>query len=382
MSVSCPLVSVIMPSFNHEAYIGSAIASVLCQTMDDLELLIVDDGSCDRSPTVIANINDKRINFENLEQNRGACEAMNIALRKARGRFIAVCNSDDEWHPDKLERQLKIIEGQERIKAVFSDVVWIDEVGAPLDGLRAPPFESVFRQANRSRWTWMRYLLEQGNGLCHPSVLIRREIFGAVGEYDNRLRQLPDLDMWLRVLAQGDIFVSAAKLLRFRLHQSNTSAASPEVSRRSINEHRLIVRKALAGISVNDFIRAFGSKAVCLDGVADFQTEKAVYLLGYSGKYAAIFREYGLDLLYEVMGDRSTAERLRAKYGINSFIFQREMSVHSPWIGQALPAQAPTDETIAEKLERFRSKDMAKSIITRYKKKIWRRMRRAFSVEK
>src|ERR1700693_4655545 len=105
MSVSSPLVSVIMPSVNHEAFIGSAIASVLCQTMGDLELLIVDDGSRDRSPTVIANMRDKRINFENLEQNRGACEAMNIALRKARGRFIAVCNSDDEWHPDKLELQ-------------------------------------------------------------------------------------------------------------------------------------------------------------------------------------------------------------------------------------------------------------------------------------
>jgi glycosyltransferase involved in cell wall biosynthesis len=84
-SALVPLVSVIMPSFNHDRFLASAIASVLCQTMSDLELLIVDDGSVDGSANIIAGVKDKRVHFDILARNGGACEAMNIALRKAKG---------------------------------------------------------------------------------------------------------------------------------------------------------------------------------------------------------------------------------------------------------------------------------------------------------
>src|SRR5712664_4673265 len=110
IGIPFPRVSVIMPSFNHERFIASAVAGVLGQTMSDLELVIVDDGSVDQSARIISAINDKRVRYKLLERNHGACEAMNIALRMARGRFIAVCNSDDEWQPGKLEHQLAILE--------------------------------------------------------------------------------------------------------------------------------------------------------------------------------------------------------------------------------------------------------------------------------
>jgi glycosyltransferase involved in cell wall biosynthesis len=378
--VSTPLVSVIMPSFNHERFVASAIASVLCQTMSNFELLIVDDGSRDRSSSIISNVGDKRVHYDILPRNGGACEAMNIALRRAKGRFVAVCNSDDEWHPDKLQVQLAIMENQGRVAAVFSDVVWVDEVGAPLNGPRAPPFCSVFRQPNCSRWMWMRRLLEEGNKLCHPSILIKREVYSRVGEYDNRLRQLPDLDMWVRVVSQGDIFVTPARLLRFRLHDRNTSAAKPDVSRRSINEHRFIVRRSLSSMSADYFARTFGLKALSVDDDIDFEIEKVLYLLGYAGVHYGIFREYGLDLLHDIFGSEAGIERLRTKYGLDVFAFQREMAVHSPWI-----AEPPTvgridaaEESAAQKLERFRSKDMGKVIIARYRRKIWRKLRRLF----
>jgi glycosyltransferase involved in cell wall biosynthesis len=378
---SCPLVSVIMPSFNHDRFIASAIASVLSQTMRHLELIIVDDGSADRSPDIVAGISDRRVQYELLGKNRGACEAMNIALRKAKGHFVAVCNSDDEWHPDKLDRQLRSMEAQGRSAAVFSDVVWVDEAGAPLDGSRAPPFESVFRQANRSRWTWMRTLLESGNKLCHPSILIRREILDKVGEYDNRLRQLPDLDMWIRVLGHCDIFVASAKLLRFRLHHTNTSAAKPDVSRRSINEHRLILRKFLSEISASTFAKVFGFKAISIDDEIDLKIEKALYLLDYQGIYFGMFRELGLDLLYDLTSSAVALKRLREKYGFDIFAFQREMAVHSPWVEEKQPAVqhiAAQDETVAQRLERFRSKDLAKSIIARNRVKMLRKLRKMF----
>jgi glycosyltransferase involved in cell wall biosynthesis len=345
-----PRVSVIMASFNHGRFVASAIASVLGQTMADLELLIVDDGSVDRSPAVVSEIKDARVRYEFLERNHGACDAMNIALTMARGRFIAVCNSDDEWQRDKLEQQLAILETDTRAVAVFSDVEWIDEHGAPLVGERIPPgYAGIFKQHNRSRWSWIRDLLEGGNRLCHPSVLIRRDVYRTAGEYDNRLRQLPDLDMWIRVAAHHDIFVLPARLVRFRIHQSNTSTPRPDVMNRSINEHQIILRKTLSDISVDNFVRAFGIIATSVDDEIDFRIEKALYLLAYEGVYRIMFRQLGLELVYDIMGNTNSLERLSKKYGFNVFDFQREMAVHSSWL------QYPTAEAACAEVNKARA---------------------------
>jgi len=325
-----PRVSVIIPSFNYQRFIEAAIASVLSQTMSDLELLIVDDGSTDRSPTIISQVSDARVRYKSLERNQGASQAVNIALRMATGRFIAICNADDEWQPHKLEHQLAILEAG-RAVAVFSDVVWVDDHGVPLDGMRAPSFGGVFAQRNRSRWTWIRDLMERGNMLCHPSVLANRDAYNTVGEYDNRLPQLADLDMWIRMLLHYDIFVSSAKLVRFRLHQSNASAPRPDTSCRAINEHRLILRKTMSEISADDFFRAFGCIATSVDDELDIRIEKALYLLTHGGIYRSMFRQLGLELLYDIMGASAGLDRLSKKYGFDTLAFQREMAVHSPW---------------------------------------------------
>jgi glycosyltransferase involved in cell wall biosynthesis len=372
-----PTVSVIMPSFNHGRFIASAIASVLTQTISDLELVVVDDGSSDRSADIISGIVDPRVRHVLLERNGGACEAMNIGLRMATGRFIAVCNSDDEWHPDKLELQLKLLQDQTSAVAIFSDVVWIDDYGAPLDGRRAPSFEAVFSQENRSRRIWIRDLLETGNRLCHPSLLIRRDVYDAVGRYDNRLRQLPDLDLWIRTLNQFDIFVTPARLVRFRVHKSNTSAVTPEVSRRSLNEHRLILRKTIVGMSGDDFVRAFGFKADSIDDALDLRIEKALYLLAYEGIYRGMFHELGLDLLFETMNESVGIERLSTKYGFGILDLQREMAVHSPWIADTA---SESKESVQQQLSGFRSIDLAESIISRYRKKIRRKIVNIFGI--
>src|SRR5690606_30502052 len=130
----------------------------------------------------------------------GACQAMNVGLSMCDGNLIAVCNSDDIWIPSKLEQQLEFLIKDENIGAVFSDVEWIDDKDHPLTGADMAAFHAVFNQHNRSRFTWIRDLIEKGNCLCHPSVLIRREAYEKVGLYNNFYRQLPDLDMWLRVL--------------------------------------------------------------------------------------------------------------------------------------------------------------------------------------
>ena len=128
-----PLVSVVIASYNHEPYAAIAVSSVLEQGVADMEVLVVDDGSSDRTPDVIASLGDSRVRVIRLEENRRV-HPRNLALGLARGRYVAFQNSDDEWETGKLSAQLEVLENDSRIVACFSGVDIIDEAGEQLSG--------------------------------------------------------------------------------------------------------------------------------------------------------------------------------------------------------------------------------------------------------
>lgn len=107
-----PKVSIIMPVYNRGRYLRQAIESVLSQTFQDFELILVDDGSTDNSRAIIKEYpeKDKRIRYAFHEKNRGVSAARNTALSMAQGEWIAIIDSDDAWHPERLEKLLEIIE--------------------------------------------------------------------------------------------------------------------------------------------------------------------------------------------------------------------------------------------------------------------------------
>lgn len=296
-----PVVSVVMPSFNHAQFILKAINSVLSQTVLDIELVIVDDGSSDDTVNIIRSVRDERIKFIPLESNVGACAAMNIAISHCEADLIAVCNSDDLWEHNKVELQLNLLEARPNIGAVFSDVLWIDDRDAVLDGASKPVFEHVFKQANRSRYAWIRKLIEDGNCLCHPSVLIRKSVYIELGTYDNYYRQLPDLEMWIRVVQNYDIHVMNEKLVRFRIHDKNTSKIDLNTIRRTWQEHRMILREFFEKVTKDNFLRAFGAqspRAFSSSRPRDFVDEKVDYLLGHAGHFSSIFRDQALEIIH------------------------------------------------------------------------------------
>ena len=103
----CGLVSIIMPSYNTAQYIADSIASVRAQTYQDWELIIVDDCSTDHTDEIVASfLEDARIRYLKNESNSGAAVSRNRALREAKGKWIAFLDSDDLWHPEKLEKQI------------------------------------------------------------------------------------------------------------------------------------------------------------------------------------------------------------------------------------------------------------------------------------
>lgn len=103
------MISVIIPTYNRAPLLKRAVESILAQTLQDIEVLVVDDGSIDETAQVMASVTDSRVRYLPQEENKGACAARNLGVREARGEYVAFQDSDDTWHADKLERQLNYL---------------------------------------------------------------------------------------------------------------------------------------------------------------------------------------------------------------------------------------------------------------------------------
>jgi hypothetical protein len=239
-----PQVSVCMASYNHAPFIRVAVESVLHQTFSNWELVITDDGSSDGTIDALDGIQDERIRIERFTENRSACVALNHCIRRAQGQYIAVLNSDDAWLPEKLECQLDAASHKPESAAIFTHADIIDERGHPLGSVH--PHKVLFEQSNRTRFDWLKRLLLVGNCLCHPSVLVRAEIYESLGLYDERMAQIPDLDMWVRILLTHDIWVVQEPLTLFRVldRERNASGNRLDVRMRCATENMFLLWKA------------------------------------------------------------------------------------------------------------------------------------------
>jgi glycosyltransferase involved in cell wall biosynthesis len=225
-----PLVSVAMTSFNHAPFVAEAIESVLGQTLSDLELIVVDDGSSDGSAEVVAGILDPRLKFIRLDRNRER-HARNTAIGLCRGRYVAFQNSDDRWKPQKLEHQVAQLERDRSLSACFTSAEIINAEGEPDASTR---MEGAFKNLGRSRTIWLRTFFDQTNCVCFPSAVVRSEDLKRSGPMRGSLVQLADYDLWVRLAAIGDFLVLEEALTDFRvLGDRNLSAPSPQQKRRS-----------------------------------------------------------------------------------------------------------------------------------------------------
>jgi glycosyltransferase involved in cell wall biosynthesis len=240
---TAPTVSVILTSFNHAKFLREAIESVLHQTYANFELIIWDDCSTDESNSIVKSYTDQRIKYFRNDTNKGPTFGVNEAIFKhCAGKYIAIHHSDDVWLPHKLAEQVNYLETNAEVGAVFGFADAISETGEKLpEGSHV--YSTIFQQANRSRQAWLRHFLLSGNALCHPSVLIRKECYAAVGGYRHDLFQLPDFEMWIRLCSKFEIYVIQEPLIHFRLldGERNTSGIRPEtVSRTAYEMHRVL----------------------------------------------------------------------------------------------------------------------------------------------
>jgi glycosyltransferase involved in cell wall biosynthesis len=240
-----PKVSVILPTYNRAATIQSAVASVLAQDYLDIELLIVDDGSKDNTLDVLAQIPDQRIRILRHETNRGAAAARNTAIRAASGKYIALVDSDDQWLPGKLTRQVAVMDAHPEVGASFT--AYILEV-SKWDSKPEPA--RIYVPVSTTNW---HKHLAMGCDLFPTTMLARRECFEKVGVFDETMIRHEDWDWMLRVTRFFPFMVLPEVLAH--VHQDNRPLAwKVEAADLAIIEHH-----------ASDFYsygRFYGSQAV------------------------------------------------------------------------------------------------------------------------
>jgi glycosyltransferase involved in cell wall biosynthesis len=216
-----PLISVVIPTFNHAQYVRETVESVKAQTFGDYEIIVVNDGSPDNTAQVLSSYvasGDIRY-FE--QPNLGQATARNLGIRHARGEFIALLDDDDLWPADRLEWQVDVLRREARVAVIGGAVQLIDEQGlhvgaAPIEDGEVR-FESLFR----------------GSPFWSPGqTLIRADALRQVGGLDSRVWGGDDMDLWFRLARRAVIRTIPRLALRYRVHSQN---ASRNVARMYLN---------------------------------------------------------------------------------------------------------------------------------------------------
>lgn len=221
-----------MPLYNAERYVRAAIDSIICQTMGDFELLVINDGSTDGSRDVVSRLDDPRIRIVDL-QHVGLTTALNEGLSRSRGKYIARMDSDDAMHPMRLEKQVAFLENNQDIGVIGCGLQVIDEKGMLVNKARWPATDLAIR--------WLSLL---ATPFPHPAVMMCREIVSSFGlEYDQKYSEgAQDYDFFVRLLEYTHGANLPELLLSYRVHRNSVSGTRKPVQVRNHDEisHRVI----------------------------------------------------------------------------------------------------------------------------------------------
>ena len=244
-TASSPLISVLMPAYNHESYVRFAVDSVLSQTYSNLELIAIDDASRDKTWAVLSEYDDPRIRLVKHDVNQGAHSTLNEAMKMARGQYLAILDSDDIYQPERLERLLAEAErltGNDTL--IFSDVTFIDSAGETVgEHPRAVGYQTL--RARCAELPAANWFLTGNSAIGTSNFFFSRALAEKVGAF-TPLRYTHDWDWALRAsLYQAPIWLREP-LLSYRVHDANT--LSEDDAWRHIHENSYIQAKALLAL--------------------------------------------------------------------------------------------------------------------------------------
>jgi len=223
-----PTVSVIVPTYNRADAVQRTVDSVLDQTFEDFEIIVVDDASTDDTPEVVAAYDDPRVTFRRHETNRGGSAARNTGIEAAEGTYIAFLDSDDEWLPRKLERQVRTLEdrGDEWVAAYCGVQMVTDTDHGPVERLLTHVFSRrrVTEGAEGGEELVPDVLTDDLHTSAGSTLIVRADVVRDIDGFDESFDRFQDSEFLIRVLQQGKLAYVNAPLVR--RHESGDPSAT------------------------------------------------------------------------------------------------------------------------------------------------------------
>jgi GT2 family glycosyltransferase len=258
-----PKVSIIIPTYNTGRYVLDAIDSVLQQTYPNVELIVVDDGSTDDTPALLAQHPGVFTRYR--QTNAGQSAAMNFGWKQSHGELLGYLSADDRLHPNAIETLVAAMAQKPDAVLAYPDFCVIDENSATLRTVQTPDYDEHL-------------LIAKFQCLPGPGALFRRSVWEKVGGWNTSLRNIPDMDFFLRLCQYGPFMRVASPLADFRIHSGSTTY-NPCNAERS-DEPLRVINSLYATQGLSPSILGWKRKAVAnalmLSG----------FMHGFSGRYA------------------------------------------------------------------------------------------------
>lgn len=304
-----------MSCYNHEPFVAAAIESVIGQTYQNIEFIVADDASTDRTPEIMKRYASHYAKAIYFEENYGG--RSEYLQQFATGRYIALMHSDDVWDRNKLAMQVAYMEQHDECGACLTWCMYTDENLEETD-------ETIFLRKNRSSAAWMNYFWNHGNALCNPSSLIRREIVNDLRK--NPCSQLPDYFKWVDVVQHTTIHIVPRVLIWMRRYhrdgRENTSAYSRENDMRSMAEQGANWLYVIRDMEADFFRQAFGAEMINpqADTEEEIRCEKYFLMLSHPD----IFVQYSAMCYFSEIFD-GVQECMEKKYHYSYKEFRRDL---------------------------------------------------------
>lgn len=308
-----PKISILTPSFNHEKFVGFFIESVLKQTLEDFELIIVDDCSSDNNVNEILKFKDPRIKLIQHPYNQGINAGINTAFENASGEYLVFCASDDMLTPNALEVLCKALDKNPSLKAIYPSLVKIDENGVK-------DKERFGESENKTRAEHLYDLFMQGNYLTSPGMAMKTTDFKEIlYPLDIAMCNQQDTQMHIKILLNGEIKILDDILVMYRFDPktSNVSARTDITIRRENMEIERLMDTFLAMKDI-DLLQKIFAKEIAKLGINP-QEDMIEYFLGRMALLSPVeaIQVWGYHKVMESYSTKESAKRLKDTYGFD-----------------------------------------------------------------
>lgn len=313
------MVSIILSTYNRAHTLKVTIDSILNQTYEDLELIIVDDGSTDNTKELIESYKDNRIRTFYLKENQFYCVAANLGMEKAEGEYIAFATSDDIWESEKLEVQIDYMKKRPECGACFSFADMIDENGKNAN-MEYAGLAKLFSENHYTQKEWIQRFYLEGNCLSHPSAVVRKDVMDEVGGYNLMFCQSADMELWFRIVRKYPIHVIEKMLVHYRCYRNpldQVGGVDELKTARFVNEHMMIRRKFIEDLTDQEMVCFFGDMFRNPDSAShsEIEIEKAFLLMNCSRQLPEL-RVLGIEKLEKLLHNPENLRLLKEKYHV------------------------------------------------------------------